>query len=215
MTPSEATEALQLLVERFRCSYINCEAEKQQELVTKIVGDSLYPILLQYPQTNFYRVREGDTQKLYDDLHFYSNAKDFSFNPDTSRIGIGRCNHPGVQVLYCAFEERTAQYEAMSSFRSMGNIEVNIPHIAYIGRWQSTRELRLVSLIDRQEDRDLFVDHYSEWSIYVSELITFLRELYVMQATDNPSVYSLTATISEAFLKRFDGIAFPSSSFLK
>lgn len=194
--------------------YLNCKNKKEDnysEYIHEIVEDSLYPVLLQYPETNFYRVREGDEGRFYDDSHFFKNVNEFTINPNKKSIRRGRCNHPGVQVLYCAYEEETAQYEAIEAFRMSGYKEVDVPHIAYIGRWQSSRELRLANFSRRVDWQPYFEDHHPEWIEVTKDIVEFISNAYMLPYDDNPAIYSFTASLSEALLNKYDGVIFPSS----
>jgi hypothetical protein len=209
--PQAALSKLHALIAEFQYTMMTGKEVTHENVVRQLLEECPYPILLQYIDTNFYRVREGDISQFGDPSHFLSNVSDFKVNPDPSRIGLGRCNLPRTQVHYCAFEERTAQYEAIYSFRQAQGNSVDKSHIAYIGRWQSTRVLRLASLIDREEDRDLFAQHHPEWVDYVEVLVWFLKGVFTIPAGNNPAIYTFTATVSKIMMERFDGVVYPSS----
>ena len=207
----EAEQCLADLEFAFQQSHKNKVADSHRSLVRPIIEDCHYPTLTQRANTNLYRVRQGDTNNLFDDSHFFYNVKEFHVNPDPTKIRRGRCNHERSQVFYCAFEERTAQYEALEPFRKADNDDVRVPHIAYIGRWITNRELILANFSGAVDFESFFQANHPEWSDFVRRLELFFRYLFSLPSNGNPAVYSLTATISEMLLKKFDGVAYPSS----
>ena len=209
--PATATHQLHQLIGGFLYCLTSGKANALEGLVRPLLEHCPFPVLFQFEATNLYRVREGDVSGFDTGDAFLSNISEFKVNPNASTIGIGRCNLPGIQIHYCAFEERTAQFEAISSFRKSENRNVEERHVAYIGRWQSTRVLRLVSLIDRDEDRTLFKNQQTEWADFVQELISFLMYVFSHPADDCKVVYTFTSMVTSIFLERFDGIVYPSS----
>lgn len=208
---SRIAKALANLKDEFIYNCINKIESNYSEYINEIVYNSLFPVLLQYPETNFYRVREGDVSYFYDDNHFYKNDSEFSLNPNKKNIRQGRCNHAEVPVFYCAYEEKTAQYEAIEAFRISGYNEVNVPHIAYIGRWQSARELKVANFSGRNDWMFFFEKNHPEWVNTTKDIVDFISNAYMMPFDNNPAIYSFTASLSEVLLREYDGVIFPSS----